>query len=310
MPLIFYKRLSDVFDDEFAGYIEQYGDKDIAYEIIKADHEDALKHGREPIVRFYVPNECRWIALRNHPADGSLDEFVTDAMHEVARLNPELDGVLSIKDYNERQSGQRTLDDDRLGALIELISRHRLGLKNTEPDILGRAYEYLLRKFAEGQGQSAGEFYTPKEVGWLIAGLIGPAPYITIYDGACGSGGLLIKCRLLFEERHPQEKSKAPKLYGQELNPVTFAMAKMNMFLHDYTDSYFAIGDTFRNPGFAAEGAGLKQFDYAVANPMWNQDNYDEAYMDGLLLCLILAQSHVDQEVNHPTGSGISAKTL
>lgn len=280
LPLIFYKRLSDVFDDEFVGYIEEYGDEAIAYEIIKADHEDAMRNGRKPIVRFYVPNDNRWIALRNHPTDGSLGEFVTDAMREVARLNPELDGVLNIKDYNERQSGQRTLDDDRLAALIEVVSRHRLGLKNTEPDILGRAYEYLLRKFAEGQGQSAGEFYTPKEVGWLIAELINPAPYTTIYDGACGSGGLLIKCRLLFEERHPKERSKAPKLYGQELNPVTFAMAKMNMFLHDYTDSYFAIGDTFKKPGFSAEGAGLKQFDYAVANPMWNQDNYDEVYYE------------------------------
>jgi type I restriction enzyme M protein len=80
----------------------------------------------------------------------------------------------------------------------------------------------------------------------------------------------------LFEQKHPKEKSKAPKLFGQELNPVTFAMAKMNMFLHDYTDSVFAIGDTFTKPGFAAEGAGLRRFDYVVANPMWNQDNYDE----------------------------------
>jgi type I restriction enzyme M protein len=181
---------------------------------------------------------------------------------------------------NERQSGQRTLDDDRLAALIEVVSRHRLGLKNTEPDILGRAYEYLLRKFAEGQGQSAGEFYTPKEVGWLIAELINPEPYTTIYDGACGSGGLLIKCRLLFEERHPQDKSKAPKLYGQELNPVTFAMAKMNMFLHDYTDSYFEIGDTLSNPGFAAQGADLHLFNYVVANPMWNQPDYDKDFYE------------------------------
>src|SRR5262249_52432442 len=153
----------------------------------------------------------------------------TDALREVARLNPDLQGVLDVKDFNERQSGQRSLDDDRLAALIEIISRHRLGLKNTEPDILGRAYEYLLRKFAEGQGQSAGEFYTPKEVGSLMAELINPAPYTTIYDCACGSAGLLIKARLLFEQHHPDEKSRAPKLYGQELNPVTFAMAKMNM---------------------------------------------------------------------------------
>jgi type I restriction enzyme M protein len=277
LPLVFFKRLSDVFDDEFAAQIREFGDEDVAREVIRADHEDALKNNRKPIVRFFIPHEYRWDAIRNHAADGTLGQFVTDAMREVAKLNPELLGVLDIKDYNERQSGQRTLDDDRLAALIEVISRHRLGLKNAEPDILGRAYEYLLRKFAEGQGQSAGEFYTPKEVGWLMAHLLDPKPYTTVYDPTCGSAGLLIKARLLFEQKNPQHKSKAPRLYGQEMNPVTFAMAKMNMFLHDYTDSLFAIGDTFTKPGFAAEGAGLKQFDYVVANPMWNQDNYGES---------------------------------
>jgi len=276
LPLIFFKRLSDVFDDEFAGQVKEFGDEEIAREVIKADHEDALKSGRRPVVRFFVPHQYRWEAIRNHPANGELGQFVTDAMREVARLNPDLQGVLDIKDYNERQSGQRTLDDDRLATLIEVISRHRLGLRNAEPDILGRAYEYLLRKFAEGQGQSAGEFYTPKEVGWLMAHLIDAQPYRTAYDPTCGSAGLLIKCRLLFEQRHPKQKDKAPHLFGQELNPVTFAMAKMNMFLHDYTDSTFQIGDTFTKPGFAAEGAGLRKFDYVVANPMWNQDNYDE----------------------------------
>lgn len=280
LPLVFYKRLSDVFDDEFVGHVELYGDEQVAREVIEADHADALASGRRPIVRFYVPPHYSWAKIRNHPADGSLGEFVTDAMREVARLNPDLQGVLDIKDYNERQSGQRTLDDDRLAGLVEVVSRHRLGLKNTEPDILGRAYEYLLRKFAEGQGQSAGEFYTPKEVGWLMAELIDPAPYTTVYDPTCGSAGLLIKARLVFGQHRPEQKSQAPRLYGQELNPVTFAMAKMNMFLHDYTDSFFAIGDTFTRPGFAAEGAGLKQFDYVVANPMWNQDNYDDNFYD------------------------------
>jgi hypothetical protein len=174
LPLIFYKRLSDVFDDEFAKQIKEFGDEELAREIVEADHEDALKSGRNPIVRFYIPQEYHWTALRNHPADGQLGEFVTDAMREVARLNPLLQGVLDVKDFNESQSGQRTLDEERLEALIEVLSRHRLGLQDTEPDILGRAYEYLLRKFAEGQGQSAGEFYTPKEVGWLMARLINP----------------------------------------------------------------------------------------------------------------------------------------
>ncbi|MGH2515334.1 MAG: N-6 DNA methylase, partial [Ktedonobacterales bacterium] len=101
-----------------------------------------------------------------------------------------------------------------------------------------------------------------------------------VYDPTCGSGGLLIKMRLLFEQRHPQQRSQAPHLFGQELNAVTFAMAKMNMFLHDYTDSSFAIGDTLKNPGFAGAGSGLRHFDYVVANPMWNQDGYDDGLYD------------------------------
>lgn len=280
LPLIFYKRLSDVFDDEFARHVEEYGDEALAREIIEADHEDALKTGRKAIVRFYIPDTYNWRALRNHPADGHLGEFVTEAMREVARLNPPLQGVLDVEDFNERQSGQRTLDDDRLEALIEIISRHRLGLQNTEPDILGRAYEYLLRKFAEGQGQSAGEFYTPREVGRLMARLIDPEPYTTIYDPACGSGGLLIKARLLFEQAHPDKRTGAPKLFGQELTATTFAMAKMNAFLHDFTDSDFRIGDTFRNPRFVAgePTSPLQRFDYVVANPMWNQKEYDDTF--------------------------------
>ena len=280
LPLIFYKRLSDVFDDEFAKQIEEFGSEELAREIVEADHEDALKSGRNPIVRFYIPQEYHWKALRNHPADGHLGEFVTEAMREVARLNPLLQGVLNVKDFNESQSGQRTLDEERLEALIEVLSRHRLGLQDTEPDILGRAYEYLLRKFAEGQGQSAGEFYTPKEVGWLMARLLNPEPYKTIYDPACGSGGLLIKPRLLFEQTHPDDKSQAPQIYGQELTPTTYAMAKMNAFLHDFIGADIQIGDTFRNPRFVASNSTLQHFDYVLANPMWNQKEYDDAFYE------------------------------
>ena len=182
LPLIFYKRLSDVFDDEVANLVKEFGDAEETRKIIDEDHENALKSGHNPIVRFYIPQDYRWETLRDHPADGRLGEFVTEAMRLVARQNPRLSGVLDVQDFNEQQSGQRTIGDDRLEALIEVISGHRLGLQDTEPDILGRAYEYLLRKFAEGQGQSAGEFYTPKEVGWLMARLINPEPRTTIYD--------------------------------------------------------------------------------------------------------------------------------
>ena len=278
LPLIFYKRLSDVFDDEFAKQVEEFGDETAAREIIDADHQDALKSGRNPIVRFFIPNRYRWESLRDHPADGRLGEFLTEAMREVARMNPQLQGVLDVEDFNERQSGQRTLDDDRLEALIEVMSRHRLGLQDAEPDILGRAYEYLLRKFAEGQGQSAGEFYTPKEVGWLMAHIINPEPHTAIYDPACGSGGLLIKPRLLFEMTQPDKKSQAPKIYGQELTATTFAMAKMNAFLHDFIGADLRIGDTFRNPGFVTDDSALQRFDYVIANPMWNQKEYNEGF--------------------------------
>ena len=282
LPLIFYKRLSDVFDDEFARQIEEFGDEESARVIVEADHEDALTSGRNPIVRFYIPQEYHWEKLRNHPADGHLGEFVTDAMREVAQQNPLLQGVLDVKDFNESQSGQRTLDEERLEALIEVLSRHRLGLQDTEPDILGRAYEYLLRKFAEGQGQSAGEFYTPKEVGWLMARLIDPEPYTTIYDPACGSGGLFIKPRLLFEKTHPDHKSQAPQIYGQEQIATTYAMAKMNAFLHDFIGANIQIGDTFRKPGFIAGNSTLQLFDYVLANPMWNQNGIRIGYNESL----------------------------
>lgn len=258
-PLVFYKRLSDVFDDEFAQHVARFqGNEELARKVLEDDHADALKSGRSPIIRFIIHEQYAWKRLRHHGTAG-LGEFVTSAMRSVADLNPELKGVLDVKDYNETQSGQRTLDDDRLEALVEVLSRHRLGLRDTEADILGRAYEYLLRKFAEGQGQSAGEFYTPKEVGLLLAQLLDPQPRRSCYDPACGSAGLLIKLRLYYEQTRPEQRSLAPHLYGQELNPVTFAMAKMNMFLHDFNEVHFAIGDTFRKPGFGAEGTGHLQ---------------------------------------------------
>lgn len=272
LPLIFYKRLSDVFDDEYEKCAEKFGGGDLARAFIEADHKDAIKNNRQPIVRYYVPHEYRWDTIRFHPKD-DLGEFITTAMREVAKRNPGLSGTLTLKDYNEKQSNQRVLDDDRLKDLIEVISRHRLGLKNTNADVLGEAYEYLLRKFAEGQGQSAGEFLTPSEVGWLIAEIIDPEPYTKIYDPTCGSGRLLTKPRLVFNRKHPGEESKAPRLFGQELNPTTFAIAKMNMFLQDFTDTQIEIGDTFRQPKFTVDKKVMR-FDYVVANPMWNQDNY------------------------------------
>jgi type I restriction enzyme M protein len=136
LPLIFLKRLSDVFDDELA-------DLGPTAKLVDKDHK---------LVRFYVPINSRWATIQKKTT--GLGEFLTDAVRAIARENPKLSGVIGIKDFNETAAGQRTLSDDQLRALVQLLSRHRLGLKDVEPDILGRAYEYLIRKFAEGQGQS------------------------------------------------------------------------------------------------------------------------------------------------------------
>lgn len=157
-------------------------------------------------------------------------------------------------DFNATAAGQRIIDDGPLAGLIQVLSKHRLGLKHVEPDIFGRAYEYLLRKFAEGQGQSAGEFYTPREVAVLMAHILEPEPGTTVYDPCCGSGGLLIKCHLRLLETHgarhngssPLPGHVAPaKLYGQESNVATFAMARMNAF-SDGTEAEMILANAFR----------------------------------------------------------------
>jgi type I restriction enzyme M protein len=167
--------------------------------------------------------------------------------------------------------------------VVQLLSRHRLGLKDVEPDILGRAYEYLIRKFAEGQGQSAGEFYTPREVAVLMSHILDPKPGEEIYDPACGSSGLLIKCQLRLLEKYGRDEKTdghrhvlppqvAPlRFYGQEINPATFAMSRMNVFIHDM-EAEIKLGDTMNRPGFLTDDGRLRRFDVVTANPMWNQD--------------------------------------
>jgi type I restriction enzyme M protein len=163
------------------------------------------------------------------------------------------------------------LGDNQLRSLIQVLSKHRLGLKDVEPDVLGQAYEYLLRKFAEGQGQSAGEFYTPPEVAILMSHMLDPQPGDTIYDPACGSGGLLIKCNMHFRDVYGNDPGVAPlRFYGQELNAATYAMCRMNAFIHDI-DADIKIGDTMHHPAFTDTDGSLRQFDRVTANPMWNQ---------------------------------------
>jgi type I restriction enzyme M protein len=206
---------------------------------------------------------------------------------ELCRARQHLKGIIDRIDFNATTHGQRDIDDARLSNLIEAISAKRLGLTDVEGDIIGRSYEYLIRKFAEGGGQSAGEFYTPGEVGEIMALIMVPQPgcephgQLSIYDPTCGSAGLLIKCELAYEEtmKAAGKKKYAPlKLYGQEQEGGTWAMANMNMIIHDM-EGEIQIGDTFRNPKFR-QGNRLQTFDRAVANPMWNQTEFKEKDYD------------------------------
>jgi type I restriction enzyme M protein len=203
---------------------------------------------------------------------------MTDAVRVIARENPKLSGVVDIVDFNATTAGQRIITDDRLKVLVDVLGKHRLGLQDVEPDILGRAYEYLLRKFAEGSGSSAGEFYTPREVAVFIAHLIDPKPGETIYDPTCGSGGLLIKTYLRFNEKHGDDPKTAPlRFYGQEINHNTYALARMNAFIHDM-EADIRLGDTMTSPKHTSPDGSLSRFDVVVANPMWNQDFAQSVY--------------------------------
>ncbi|MBL7955999.1 MAG: SAM-dependent DNA methyltransferase [Flavobacteriales bacterium] len=304
LPLIFTKRLCDVFDDELDRIAAEVGSREKAFKLVKADKK---------LVRFYLPlqpadpEQPVWSVVRT--LSDKIGEQLTTHLRDIAKANPLLQGIIDRVDFNATTHGQRDLADDRLSNLIEAISTKRLGLNDVEADIIGKSYEYLIRKFAEGGGQSAGEFYTPGEVGTIMARVLECEPGMEVYDPCCGSGGLLVKCESEMERRMsvggppgPPVHSGGPggppayaplRLYGQEYVPETWAMANMNMIIHDIGP--LEIGDTFKNPKFRERGR-LKAFDRVVANPMWNQDWFTEA-------------DYANDELDRfPTGAGFPGK--
>jgi type I restriction enzyme M protein len=276
LPLIFAKRLCDVFDDELNRIAKEVGSRAKAFALVKHDKK---------LVRFYLPLEPKnpddpvWSVIRT--LSNKIGEQVTTHLRAIADANPLLKGIIDRVDFNATTHGVRDLDDDRLSNLIERISEKRLGLADVEPDIIGRSYEYLIRKFAEGSVSSAGEFYTPTEVGFVIARIADPEPGMEIYDPCCGSSGLLIKCQLILEQKMNlrSRSNYAPlRLFGQEYVAETWAMSNMNMIIHDM-EGQIELGDTFKNPKFR-KGNRLQIFDRVVTNPMWNQDWWTEKDYD------------------------------
>lgn len=249
LPLLFFKRLSDVYEEEYQALLERFKDEDIA---------------KRKFHRFTIPDGCLWEDIR--VVAQNVGQKLNDTLAQIAKLNPSLEGVINRADFNK----QDELPQDRLIRLIEHFSPLQLGNNGVSPDILGTVYEYLLKKFNEVAPQRAGEFYTPREVVRTMVQILDPQEGYEIYDPCCGSGGMLIESHY-----HLAREGKDPKklfLFGQEINGDTWTIAMMNVMLHDL-EAELHQGDSFADPKFL-DGSSLKQFDLVIANPMWNQDGY------------------------------------
>ncbi len=260
--LLFLKRLSDVFDEEGERIEKETKDKELAWKT-PDEHE------------FFVPRKAHWNYIKTKTQN--LGELLNKANEALEEKNVEkLEGVLSVTDFNDKDR----LPDETLSKLIVHFSKLSLRNENlSEPDILGRAYEFLIAQFADDAGKKGGEFYTPKEVVKLLVDILDPQEKTRICDPACGSGGMLIQS--VYHLRENKQKWKNISLYGQERNIGTWAICKMNMLLHGITVR-LEKGDTLRKPKLLTESGRLMEFDIVIANPPFSLKNwgYEEAQHD------------------------------
>jgi len=266
--MLFLKRLSDAFEEAQEGVIAHY----IAEGHTQSQAEQLAADEDEYDNTFFVPERSRWSVIKDLKHDiGSELNKVTEAIEE---YNPSLEGVLVTIDFNIKNK----LSDKKLQDLLSHFSKHRLRNEDFESsDLLGSAYEYLIKQFADSAGKKGGEFYTPSEVVWLLVALLKPSEGMRIYDPTAGSGGMLIQTRnyLLKHGGNAQNLS----LYGQEMNLNTWAISKMNMFLHGVINADLRKGDTLGDPQHTS-GGELMSFDRVIANPpfslkKWGKDAAD-----------------------------------
>ena len=266
--MLFLKRLSDAFEEAQEGVIAHY----LAEGRSQSEAEQLASDEDEYDNTFFVPERGRWSNIKNLKHDiGSELNKATEAIEE---HNPSLEGVLVTIDFNIKNK----LSDKKLQDLLSHFSRHRLRNEDFEStDLLGSAYEYLIKQFADSAGKKGGEFYTPSEVVWLLVSLLKPTSGMRIYDPTAGSGGMLIQTRnyLIDQGENPKNLS----LYGQEMNLNTWAISKMNMFLHDVFNADLRKGDTLGDPQHTS-GGELMSFDRVIANPpfslkKWGKDEAD-----------------------------------
>lgn len=264
LVMLFVKYLSDVWQDHYDELKAEFGD----------DEERIQRRLKRD--RFQLPAECSFQELYENRNESTLGEIINHALEEIEEANKKkLEGVFRNIDYNsEANLGQTKERNARLKSLLEDFNSDKLDLRPSSvgnADIIGDAYEYLISRFASGAGKKAGEFYTPASVSTLLARLVAPVAGERICDPACGSGSLLIKCA-------KQIGSKDFSVFGQENNGSTWALARMNMFLHGMDSARIEWGDTIRNPKLK-ESDKLMRFEVVVANPPFSLDKWghDEA---------------------------------
>ncbi len=268
-PLLFFKRLSDVYDDEVRLALAE-SDGDIEYSQFPENH------------RFQLPDGCHWKDLRARSSN--IGHALQKAMRSIEQANPDtLHGIFGDAQWTNKDC----LSDALLKNLIEHFSSLSLSNEACKADALGGAYEYLIKKFADLTNKKAGEFYTPRSVVSLMVRMLAPQAGETIYDPACGTGGMLLEAPHYVTEHGGEGHLMLGNLYGQEKNLTTSAIARMNLFLHGADDFHIERGDTLRQPAFYS-GDSLASFDCVIANPpfslknwvddLWSNDPYGRSF--------------------------------
>ncbi len=252
-PMLFFKRISDVYDEEYRNALEE-SDGDAEYAALPEFH------------RFEIPKGCHWNDVRETTQNVGL--AIENALRGIERANQEyLYGIFGDAQW----SNKNKLSDKLLIDLIEHFSQYMLGNENVDPDMLGQAYEYLIKHFADLTNKKAGEFYTPRSVVHLLGLILDPQAGESVYDPACGTGGMLLEC--VDHLRALGQDHRTLKLYGQEKNLTSSSIARMNMFLHGIEDFTIQRGDTLRQPAFF-QADGLQNFDCVIANPPFSLEDW------------------------------------
>ncbi|HWA32310.1 MAG TPA: type I restriction-modification system subunit M [Candidatus Paceibacterota bacterium] len=254
--LLFYKRISDVWDEEYKKVLEEYHDEEIA----RADHNH----------KFQVPKDCRWSVIQKEAT--GIGQKLNEIFEKLTTANsPKLDKIFDDLDFANKDK----FPNETLQKLINHFSEHNFGDNYISSDLLGDAYEYLIQQFAADAGKKGGEFYTPREVERVIINILKPHEKDHIYDMAVGSGGFLLEAYHYLREQAGEKKARSLYLYGQEINIGTYAIAKINMFLHGLDSADIQRGDTLADPKFLNPDGSLKTFDICVANPPYSVSEWE-----------------------------------